>query len=119
MKFLDHDERPFERDQVMGTLPTKHDLNPSATGISVRRAWIERHGELKRLDCTELGGDRGEDLVIVSTVLVGVAISFVGPDRYSYETRIFGGRHDGEYWEFSTRRDAEEGHRKAVALALE
>lgn len=59
------------------------------------------------------------DKVVVSTVFLGLDHNYsqVGPPLL-FETMIFGGKHDDYQERYSTWNEAEEGHRKACALAF-
>ncbi len=89
------------------------------TATSTLSEWTVRHGKPKSVARTDCSDPATGELVIVSTVLLGFAMSMVGPDAWSYETRIFGGRYDQEHWSYASRQEAEEGHRRAVALVRE
>lgn len=68
--------------------------------------------EYKRVEWTEIGN------VQVSTVWLGLDHSFgIGDKPLIFETMIFGGIHGGYQERYSTEEEAQEGHRKAVAIA--
>lgn len=81
-------------------------------------AWLEAADRKLALDRFTAG----TGMVTVSTVFLGLDHNFaagLGPSYAPilYETMIFGGRHDGDTWRYSTREDALSGHRVAVDLA--
>lgn len=54
----------------------------------------------------------------VSTVFLGLDHSwFEDPAPLWFETMIFGGKHDGSQWRWTTYSQAEKGHQLAVELA--
>lgn len=55
--------------------------------------------------------------ILVSTVFLGLDHSFGGGPPILFETMIFGGKHDEDQWHYATWEDAEDGHKKACALA--
>ena len=71
--------------------------------------WFEKD-ENRRVALDEVGDVR------VSTIFLGLALSWGGEPPLLWETMIFGGEH-GEYQErYSTREAALEGHARALAL---
>ncbi len=53
----------------------------------------------------------------VSTVFLGMDHSFgLGLEPILWETMVFGGQHDGEFWRYSSRGEALAGHWRAVRL---
>lgn len=54
--------------------------------------------------------------VRVSTVFLGLDHSYDGGPPVLWETMIFGGEHDQHQERYTSRKDAEAGHAKAVAL---
>lgn len=56
--------------------------------------------------------------VEVSTVFLGIDHNFGEGLPLLFETMIFGGKHDGETWRYSTWDKAEKGHLKACVLAF-
>ncbi len=56
--------------------------------------------------------------VTVSTVFLGLDHNFTdwGPPQL-WETMIFGGKHDGRQWRYTSREAAENGHDSAVVMA--
>ena len=64
----------------------------------------------RRVGWDEIGDVR------VSTVLLVLDHGWGDGPPLIFETMIFGGEHDEEQWRYSTREEAEEGHRRAVAL---
>ena len=80
------------------------------------RAWGEwmKGAEARRVGLTEFDGGR------VSTVFLGLDHRFTNSgEPILWETMIFGGPHDGYQDRYTSRQDAEHGHAKAVALAME
>ena|SRR5437660_12794789 len=62
--------------------------------------------------------DHLADEVRVSTVFLGLDHSFGQGPPLLYETMIFGGQHDQYQERYSTREEALEGHKKALAMAM-
>jgi len=58
------------------------------------------------------------DDITVSTVLLGLDHFWGEGPPLIFETMIFGGDHDNDQWRYSTREEAEEGHRVACGLAF-
>lgn len=58
-----------------------------------------------------------DDDVRVSTVFLGIDHSWAGPPPIVFETMIFGGKHDQYQDRYSTWKQAEEGHERAVKIA--
>lgn len=58
-----------------------------------------------------------KDEIKVSTVFLGIDHSFGDGPPLLFETMIFGGEHDKDMWRYSTWNEAEEGHKKACAIA--
>lgn len=54
--------------------------------------------------------------VMVSTVFLGIDHSFGQGPPLLFETMIFGGKHDQYMDRYSTYKEAERGHKKAIAL---
>ncbi len=57
--------------------------------------------------------------VRISTGFLGIDHSFDDGPPVLFETMIFGGSHDGEQWRYCTKEEALEGHKEAVALAMQ
>lgn len=62
-----------------------------------------------------IGSDTRGD-VHVSTVYLGLNHAWDGGPPLIFETMIFGGEHDGFQERYSTREQAEEGHKRACIL---
>ena len=67
-------------------------------------------------------GDRhiAKDIVgdiTVSTIFLGIDHSFGEGTPLLFETRVFGGEHDGDMDRYSTREQAEDGHIKMLNKA--
>jgi hypothetical protein len=76
--------------------------------------WVS---EFKNIELRRVAEDK-LDGVRISTVLLGLDHSFgIGPPLI-FETMIFGGEHDQYQERYSTREQAEAGHKRAVALAF-
>lgn len=54
----------------------------------------------------------------VSTVFLCIDHSFGGGRPILWETMIFGGRHNGNQWRYSSLEEAQQGHIEAVAKAF-
>lgn len=63
-------------------------------------------------------GYEQRDGITVSTVWLGLDHSFGDGPPLIFETMIFGGERDDYQDRYSTREEAEEGHRRALALAF-
>lgn len=74
--------------------------------------------QLVTADSRRIGYEKRGD-VTVSTVLVGIDLSFGLSTPLIFETMISGGDHDQKQWRYATRAEAEEGHRLACELAFE
>ena len=75
--------------------------------------WIERSDKQRIIEKTAIAD------CTVSTVFLGLDYSF-GDDSgipILYETMIFGGNLDGQMRRYSTREEAEEGHRDMCRLS--
>ena len=57
--------------------------------------------------------------VRVSTVFIGLDHNFGDGPPLLWETMIFGGAYDQETWRYTTRAEAEAGHRRAVERVIE
>ena len=68
-------------------------------------------------DSRRVGWEVRDD-VTVSTVFLGLDHNWGGGPPMIFETMIFGGAHDEDQWRYSTRAEAEEGHKRALALAF-
>jgi hypothetical protein len=68
-------------------------------------------------DARRIGYDI-RDGVTVSTVLLGLDHNWGDGPPLIFETMIFGGEHDEFQERYSTREEAEEGHRRACELAF-
>lgn len=79
------------------------------------------HDEFFRLyetdDARRIGYET-RDGITVSTVLLGIDHNWGDGPPLIFETMIFGGEYDAEQWRYSRRDEAEEGHRRACALAF-
>lgn len=68
-------------------------------------------------DSRKIGSDKRGD-ILVSTVWLGLDHQWGDGPPLIFETMIFGGEHDEEQWRYSTREEAEAGHKAACALAF-
>ncbi len=59
---------------------------------------------------TRINAQRNEP-ILLSTVFLGVDHSFIG-EPVLFETMIFGGKHDGRQWRYTTFDDAIANHKK-------
>jgi hypothetical protein len=66
---------------------------------------------------SRIGWDE-KDGIRVSTVWLGLDHQWGNGPPLIFETMIFGGDHDEEQWRYSTREQAEAGHRRACELAF-
>ncbi len=66
-----------------------------------------------------IGKDEPIPGVKVSTVFLGLNHNFGDGPPVLWETMIFGGEHDQYQERYSTRKEALEGHRRAVELATQ
>ncbi len=74
--------------------------------------WSQWHSKIEN---RQVASDQIED-VRISTVCLGMNHSFgTGPPLW-FETMIFGGDHDQYTDRYETYEEAEEGHKKALAL---
>lgn len=64
-----------------------------------------------------VGNDHLENGVHVSTVFLGMNHAFGDGKPVLFETMIFGGEHDQYQERYCTWNEAEEGHKRALALA--
>jgi len=83
--------------------------------------WLEANNDLTRVNRTRFLADgiiRREDITI-STVFLGLDYSFGEGPPLLFETMIFGGEHDQYQKRYVTWDEAEEGHKKAVAMVKE
>ena len=89
------------------------DGNPVTCEDAIEWAqWFERP-ESRRVAL-----DHPAPSIRVSTVFLGLDHSFAeGTAPILWETMIFGGPHDGFQRRYSSKEEALEGHKKAVALA--
>ena len=67
----------------------------------------------------QIARDELADGVTVSTVFLGLDHQFGNGPPLLYETMIFGGPHDQWQDRYTSRKDAERGHRAAVRMARE
>ncbi|MCR4340024.1 MAG: hypothetical protein NUW01_09070 [Gemmatimonadaceae bacterium] len=74
--------------------------------------WSDLFAAERRVD-NDVRGD-----VTVSTVYLGLNHNWGDGPPLIFETMIFGGDHGETQWRYSTREEAEEGHRRACALAF-
>lgn len=74
--------------------------------------WCQMFGDREycRVDLTNLGD------VEISTVWIGMDLSFGGPTPLIFETMIFGMELDQECWRYHTLEAAIAGHEAAIAL---
>ncbi len=73
--------------------------------------WMQNHSD-KRAVGRDIVGDS-----TVSTVFAGIDMSFEQNGApWLYETMVFGGDNDGWGVRYSSRKEAEEGHERAVEL---
>lgn len=79
--------------------------------------WKRGHGGLKPIACHEIMG-LTNDPIIVSTVRLGGLLGLSGSLECKFETRIFGGRCDGECRHYGSVSEAEEGHVEAIDSAM-
>lgn len=71
----------------------------------------EEHGiEYKRVAYDQIND------VVVSTVWLGMDLSWDDGPPLIFETMIFGGAYDDDQWRYSTEAEAREGHAHAVRL---
>lgn len=85
------------------------DKKPERVDLMTWARWFE-NGKQRIVAKTKVGD------VSVSTVFLGIDHSFDGGRPLLFETMIFGGEHDQYQDRYSTYEEAEEGHKKAVAL---
>lgn len=81
---------------------------------------IERMDWIKRFvdDDARRIGSEDRDGVHVSTVYLGLNHAWDDGPPLIFETMIFGGDHDEYQERYSTKAQAEEGHKRAVELAF-
>ena len=66
----------------------------------------------RRLNSTEKNG------VLVSTVFLGIDHSFGNGEPLLFETKIFGGDYDESIYRYTTRAEAEAGHKRVCEMFL-
>jgi hypothetical protein len=59
------------------------------------------------------------DGTMISTVFLGLNHAYGDGPPMIFETMIFGGKHEGDQWRYSTWDEAVAGHEHAVKLATE
>lgn len=80
--------------------------------------WMEYHHTERVVSQDTVVNKEGAD-VGVSTVFLGINHNFVfGGPPILWETMIFGGPYDRRAWRYSSRKEAMDGHVKAMALVL-
>lgn len=84
---------------------------------TVREAKLpeEGHAFFADMDKRRLAYDEVGDAT-VSTVFLSLDHGFGEGPPVLWETMIFGGKHDGEQWRYTSREDALAGHATALAL---
>lgn len=75
--------------------------------------WQKDKGQKGKVDYIEF-----PDGVRVSTIFLGMDHSMGDGPPLLFETMIFGGEHDQYQRRYTTYEEAQEGHRKAVEIAL-
>lgn len=83
--------------------------------VSVSESVDRVHGPYKRIAVSEFLGRGNTGPVLVSTALLANGFSYGGA-FFLYETRVFGGPHDGKNWRSADREEALKNHREAVFL---
>lgn len=73
--------------------------------------WLEKDRKARIVAQTDVAG------VHVSTVFLGLDHQYGDGPPLIFETMIFGGKHDQDQWRYTTWKEAETGHSRAVRLA--
>ena len=79
--------------------------------------WGDKFKEPRHVADTFLFGKNRWLNVRISTVFIGLDHQYGDGPPLVFETMIFGGKHDHEQWRYSTWKEAEAGHAKALQLA--
>ena len=85
--------------------------------IPIKVGMLEWANNFERIENRRVAETTLDDGVRVSTVFLGLDHSWTGPPPLVFETMIFGGKHDLYQDRYSTWKQAEDGHERAVKIA--
>lgn len=104
---------PIDPDNTLGryVLDERGEPRPEPDLLTWGR-WMEKRDRIVKQEDPIPG-------VRVSTVFLGLDHSWNGGPPVLWETMIFGGPHDGYQDRYTSRAQAEKGHRRAIELVIE